>query len=434
MISIRARERGMSYWPFVVTLVLFLVMFYMYYEASSKATDLESRLNAAVAARTQAEERESAISQAADRIRNKTGFVEGDVVSVEKMNQWMADGIKRAAEAATMEVQADRFVEGSAGEIEQIQGEKIVVKYLVPGDVNRLAQPGARLDQLFEPMISAFERMKADINQIRTAMTKAQDELAAAKAAHVEQLANKDTAISEEAARSAAVQASLDELKREKDDQIETLKTQLDQATAEAESAREEFESQLTAMNSQLNQAKSVVSQLNTREKPFVVEGPDGAVLHAANENLVIIDLGKKDMLMPGTVFTVIGKIKGGSRVQKGTIKVTNVGDTTAEARVLDGGGINQGDLVQSAVYSKDRVLHFHLLGNFSKMGRSDAEMRLQALGAKIDDSVLPTTHYVVAGTPSEGEAFEGTDAWRRAKEYNIPIITEAQLEAFTRY
>lgn len=434
MISIRARERGMSYWPFVVTLLLLFVAAYMAYENNQRATQLNEDLQKAKDRAAAADERYTEVSQKYDQVKNKTGFVEGQDVSVEKINAWMADFINRVAEAATLEVQKSRFVEGSGGEIEEIDDGTILVRYVLKADVNRLAQPSARLDQINEAIISGFERMKADMNLMTQAQATAKAETAAAKAAHLTQLQNKDQAIADAVSRANALQANLDEVTREKDEQIDALRSQIDTVTAQLESVREELETQIAQLSSDLNQSRSTVSQLNTREKPYLVEGPDGSVLHAANANLVIIDLGKKDMLMPGTVFTVLGKIKGGELVERGTIKVTSVGDTTAEARVLEGGGINQGDLVQSAVYSAERTLHFHLLGDFTKMGRSDAERRLQALGAKIDDSVVPTTHYVVVGNPSEGQVLEDTDAWRRAKEYNIPIITEAQLESFTRY
>ena len=66
-------------------------------------------------------------------------------------------------------------------------------------------------------------------------------------------------------------------------------------------------------------------------------------------------------------------------------------------------------------------------------MGRSQVEARLEALGAKVDDSVSTLTHYLVLGAPSAGgESLESSDAYKKAMQYGTTILTEAQLASFT--
>jgi NAD-dependent DNA ligase len=85
--------------------------------------------------------------------------------------------------------------------------------------------------------------------------------------------------------------------------------------------------------------------------------------------------------------------------------------------------------------YSPNRQLHFVLVGEFRKMGKSTAEAVLKKLGAAVDSKVTANTNYLVVGAPGAGqETLDDTDAVRTAKELGIRMITEEQLASFTRY
>ena len=122
----------------------------------------------------------------------------------------------------------------------------------------------------------------------------------------------------------------------------------------------------------------------------------------------------------------------GGGLVQTGTIKVTVVDENSARCAVLEASDvISEGDLIQSGTYSPNRQLTFVLLGEFNKMGKSQAERRLEQLGAQVDENVSTMTHYLVVGT---GDSLETTPQYVAAKTFGTAIITEAQLQSFTNY
>ena len=94
-----------------------------------------------------------------------------------------------------------------------------------------------------------------------------------------------------------------------------------------------------------------------------------------------------------------------------------------------------QTDLIQSLTYSPNRKLHFVLVGDFKKMGKSQAEAVLKRLGAVVDAKVTSETNYVVVGAaPAGTESMDDNEAVKAAKDLNIRMITEDALSSFTRY
>src|SRR5262249_29139416 len=142
------------------------------------------------------------------------------------------------------------------------------------------------------------------------------------------------------------------------------------------------------------------------REAPVLSEGPDGEVVLADN-GVAILNRGRQHWLMPGTVFDVWGIAKGGAKYKKGTVKVTSTDVETSRAAILEenpNDPIGRGALVQSLTYSPNRKLHFAFVGEFRKMGRSQAEALMKKLGAIVDDKVSSETNYLVMGAPAAGQ------------------------------
>ena len=168
--------------------------------------------------------------------------------------------------------------------------------------------------------------------------------------------------------------------------------------------------------------------------------GPDGEVLAVTEAGgLVVLSRGKADHLMPGTTFTVFNYGKGAVKIAKGTVKVLEVKDRTAVARIIEVVSpldpIVDGDMFESATYNPAEVLHFYLLGQFRKYGRSDAARRLEQIGVKVDTKVSVDTDYLVIGAPvREDENLQDTEAYKLARELGITVITEEQLSRFLLY
>ena len=88
----RARERGMSYWPFVVTLVALLVMTYMWYEASKNQDGDAQKVARLMASEAKAKEDLRLKDDLIQRIGEVTGFAnERDEPDPERLKQGIAD-------------------------------------------------------------------------------------------------------------------------------------------------------------------------------------------------------------------------------------------------------------------------------------------------------------------------------------------------------
>jgi NAD-dependent DNA ligase len=222
----------------------------------------------------------------------------------------------------------------------------------------------------------------------------------------------------------------LNEKVAQKEQAIQKVNGDLEQKTKQSS----ENEAKLIA---QVNEAQGQIRTLVQRDAPILTEGPDGEVIIADN-GVAIVNRGKTAWLMPGTIFDVLGRAKGGATYKKGSIKVTNCDDETARAAIVEENPrdpITKGDLIQSPIYSPNRQLHFVLIGDFKKMGRSQAEAVLGKLGAKVDAKVSSETNYLVVGAPAAGqESLDDTEAVKTAKDLGIKMITEEQLSWFCRY
>lgn len=434
---IRARERGMSYWPFVITLVLLLVVGLMAYQENARATKAENSLATASAKASEQEARADKLDIELQNIVDITGYVDTATSKPDQAAMRAAiDAIKKSLpDLFSIEIETDKYTEtGDGGKVEKIGQGKIKVRYLVPGDLSTVTT--------FEGLIPQFtvagQRMQADYVRSLEATANQRSKNAADAQAHTEALASKDGEIAAVNDQLQQATATASATETELRDENSSLKTQLEQAQTETRTVREEKDALEGKLTNEVSQLKAEIVRINDRDVPLISEEPDGSVIAAGN-GVAVIDRGKSDMLMPGTVFTVKGRAKGGATYNKGVVKVITVEDDSATARIIEQASANDpitmGDLVQSYTYSPDAKLSFAFVGEFSKMGRGDAMSKLKSLGADIHTSVQTNTHYLVVGSPGPGvESIEDTDAYRKAKQYGVKILTEAMLASFTRY
>jgi hypothetical protein len=424
----------MSYWPFVVTLLAFFAMTYMWYEAGKSQDQDKAKIRELSDERDGLKDKNFQLDQALQLVGEKTGFAnERNEPDAEKIGAGVKELLDSLRGSMKLEFETKKFSEiGAGGKIEEVGQGKYVVHYLPPANE---IPADIRWDAIGPILNGASMRMAADIENHINLKSAAEQARAASEEANASALSIKDTTIGDLQRQIQAIQASMAEQGSELRDQIATLESQLDTARSETEEIRGQMDTAVADLANKYSQAQGEITRLVDREVPFITEGPDGEVL-ASSAGIVIVNRGKKDMLMPGTTFTVLKREKGGGLTQTGTLKVTVVDEDTARCSVLQASDtISEGDLIQSNTYSPNRQLHFYLLGEFQKMGVSQAAARLEQLGAMVDEDVSTMTHYLVLGVPGPGgDALEATDAYLRAKAYGIKIITEDQLASFTRY
>ena len=432
----RARERGMSFWPFAITLLGLIVFIVMWFSVMGERDNFKLSADKAEQARKAAEEDKNAAIAKLGAVSKPLGFqAGGNMTDPAEMDKQMKEYAEKVKATMTSEFPADSYVAGGSesAPVEKTSAGTVKVMYLTDAELADVPTYQAWLSK-FE---LASKRMKLDIDRSFAAAEAAAKEKETVTKSYEDTIKEKDRRIAELTSEKSALDNQMREKETELKDTIAQITSQKDAKDTELETLRKqtsENEAKLIARNNELNQT---VKTLVQREAPVLAEGPDGEVIVADN-GVAIVNRGRANMLMPGTVFDVWGLAKGGAKYKKGSIKITSCDIETARGAIVEESSrdpIQRGDLIQSLTYSPNRTLHFVLVGDFKKMGRTQAEAVLTKLGAKVDAQVTADTNYLVIGVPGTGqESLDDTDAVKAAKDLGIRMITEEQLSSFTSY
>jgi len=433
----RARERGMSFWPFAVSLLLVVALVVMWFSASSERDQFKADAAKANARAKSAEESLQTKIKEFQDVSKSTGFLGGGSTSDAKaIEQAMKEYGPKLGDAMTIEFGTDRYQEdpsGGGGKVEKTAGGGAKVRYLTEAEL----ADTPTLQAFFSKFEVAANRMKTDVMRAFEDSKKARDERDALTKSSADSLTAKDNRIKQLTDEKANIDNAAHEKEAELNEKLANKDQALQKATGETEAVRKQASENEAKLTAQINEATGQIRTLVQREAPVLNEGPDGEVI-VADAGMAIVNRGKNDMLMPGTVFDVLGRAKGGALYPKGKIKVTNCDDASARATVLDENPkdpITKGDLIQSITYSPNRKIHFVLVGDFKKMGKSQAEAVLKRIGAVVDTKVTAETNYVVVGAaPAGTDSMDDNEAVKTAKDLGIKMITEEQLASFTRY
>lgn len=205
----------------------------------------------------------------------------------------------------------------------------------------------------------------------------------------------------------------------------------------------------IKAKERQLARLEQQIAQLMRRKREAgVVMAPDGKIVDTISSEIVYINLGKDNGVIPGLTFGVYpttGKIED----QKGKILVTKVHDTTSECRVLDlfsqRHPITPDDLIMNLAFNEERpytfvvdgVFDMHGTGQATMAGADEVRSMIKRFGGVVVETVTPGVDYVVMGAeperpPQPSEDADGT-VWKvyqeRLKTYEAYIKVKAEAE-----
>jgi prefoldin subunit 5 len=282
-------------------------------------------------------------------------------------------------------------------------------------------------------------------------------------------------------------------------EQLTSLRTQYETMEAEATSSRKawadnvaDLKKQLASSNEtagkqlagvrqavanldqQLSQRDARIKELRETLASFRPSADQLAPLQVADgtivrlvpgQSIVYISLGSQDRVRPGMNFAVYSRYRGIPADGKGkaSLVVTQVFDTTSEARVLSttpADPIIEGDIIANPVYDRNRQFNFVVAGDFDldfngkvedRGGQQVARM-IESWGGKVVKTVDTRTDFVVLGAPPAGpppstatdaatiaehkaeheadlKSFEAIEA--EAKALSIPILTRTQFLHF---
>jgi hypothetical protein len=200
----------------------------------------------------------------------------------------------------------------------------------------------------------------------------------------------------------------------------EGLRTTNDALSAEKErAAAKEKELDKRVSMFQIHNAALVARE--TLRKPEDV--PDGKILVAkTGVPTAFINLGRKDLLMPGTVFRV--KNPNSSAV-KGYATVTRVEEERAEVSLTDftdpvSDFARAGDLLYNNLYTPHMARTIFLMGRFTSPNKDAIAVLLKRLGNKVVDKMQPGVDTVILGDNPINEAGDGFAAVQDSPEYKL--------------
>lgn len=209
-----------------------------------------------------------------------------------------------------------------------------------------------------------------------------------------------------------------------------------------------------------------------------VVRRSEGSIDSVASEDVVYIDLGSGEHVLPGMTFEVYNRHEGiphlgdgmsseNMPAGEGAIEVESVGAYSSQCRVIKtevGQHISQGDLISNLVYDRNTRFNFVVYGQFD-LGQTgtpkDADReKIEALvirwGGKIQSKIDVDTDFVVMGAEPKVEAFSQDDlqdpfnvktqereqaqlkayddVLNQAKEFHIPVMNQNRFLYFCGY
>lgn len=311
----------------------------------------------------------------------------------------------------------------------------VEVKKLLDDSCQRVELPPASgLENVLGSLLTRIEQQKARIRDIESERDKAQTDRAeidkkfqtatteaSAKAREFAQ--NLEQTNSNFAAANADKDATLTRTQ-------ESLRQKNDELTAEKEraTAREKFLANEVAKHQMQNSA--LVARDALIKPPDV---PDGKILVARNGiPKAFINLGKKDMLVNGTVFRV--KNVNGADV-KGIATVTKVEEDRSEVALSSfkdpiGDYAREGDLLYNELYTPGVTRTIYLMGRFTEPYAKDALTNLlKRLGNRVVSKMQPGVDTVILGNDPVNEASDGfasvqdSDEFKLASELRVEFI-----------
>lgn len=199
------------------------------------------------------------------------------------------------------------------------------------------------------------------------------------------------------------------------------LNSKVDELTSYKEQAlaeRKDLEGQIAMLKTQLS---AMTEQIAMIQPPNV---PDGQVIVAENGIAkAFINLGKKDMLQPGTVFRV--KSRTEDKV-KGYARVVRVEDERAEVQLYDfidpvGDWARPGDRLFNDLYTPRMTRTIYLMGRFSApYGHENVTNMLTRLGNKVVSKMGPGVDLVILGNNPVNEAGDGFAEVKDSEEFKL--------------
>jgi len=308
----------------------------------------------------------------------------------------------------------------------------------------------------------------ADRDRLATALTQEQAAKAAQKQAYDQQIGDLNEKIKSLEDANTSYAQSRDEEVKKLQDTLAKARDSFNLRTRKLQNELKERDLEIQKLANVVDKLRKELAGLKPQLDPNnLLKVVDGRILRAVpGEQLVYINIGRKENVTLGLTFSVYSSDKGVSSDGKGkaTIEVVGLNDHTAECRIVSsdpGDPVIEGDLIHNVVYDRSRKYRFVVAGMFDLdySGREDPKDAetvrgmISAWGGQVVDTLDERTDFVVLGRapaqpvgriPDDADAqaidrikqaqkdFEQFQNLRaEAKALSIPILTQTQFLYF---
>lgn len=206
------------------------------------------------------------------------------------------------------------------------------------------------------------------------------------------------------------------------------LTKRLDDINAAREKTEKQHREDYGRRATNISKLEDDIGKLLELELKWVTEIEADGKIEETAANQVIIDLGTRDKVFPGLLFSVFNHEKG-RYIDKGMVETIEVRDGIAVCRVLKQNDpktfpIGRGDLVGNPVFDAKAPKTFFVAGEFKHYNKEDIEQFIRSTGGVVATALGPNCDFLVCGERSDPER-------AAARQFQILAMTEDQALSF---
>ncbi|MGN6725303.1 MAG: BRCT domain-containing protein [Tepidisphaeraceae bacterium] len=347
-----------------------------------------------------------------------------------------------------------------------------------------LKAPTDSLVSAMNGLLNIAQSRENEIKQLTDARDDMSKKLAGVNAAFTAQLGAKQQDVTTAQANAQKALDDVEASRTDKDKQIADMQSKMDEQAKLAQDTVNQLTAQrqeaLNRAKKSEDQIKALQSKLRDIRQPVdqILRQADAHIMRSAGDNLVYIDLGTGDQVVPGMTFEVYDRIQGipkpgdptnDENLPKGkaSIEVIKVSPGNSECRIVrqtPGENVVEGDPCVNLVYDRNVKYNVMVYGNFDldRNGQAtpqDADVIKRLVtrwGGKVVNTLTPDTDFLVIGKVPEipnytqeeldrpeiqfeverrkKELADYDDTLAKAIELNIPVLNQNRFLYFTGY
>jgi hypothetical protein len=305
------------------------------------------------------------------------------------------------------------------------------------------------------------------IKQLQQEVQTAKDDLAAANKI-------KDSALDAQQKAENDSQARIKDMSLAMDSERQHMNTELQKS----QQAQESLVKQLDAETRHSTKLTDKLAKRRVSPIDPLLRQPDGYIVSVASQDIVYINLGMGDHIVPGMTFEVYSRREGIPKQQDlmeaedmpvglGSIEVQQVLASASECKVVKmeiGQHLSEGDLIANLVYDRNTKYNMMVYGDFDlaqtgkpkKGDRQKIEALITQWGGSVQNSITEDTDFVIMGKEPTIEQFTqeelqdplnkqtqddekaAYDAYQtvlnKAISYGIPVMNQNRFLYFSGY